>query len=90
VSQYSSSSLRWGGSAQEQEARPAHATHSVEALDVGNVLVDEEAHVGGHVAGAAACAAWARNQSHEGGRVVDSRECLGNGSGGGGRGRVWR
>jgi hypothetical protein len=81
VSQYSSSSLRWGGSAQEQEARPAHATHSVEALDVGNVLVDEEAHLGGHVAGAATCAPWARNQRHEGGQtrvdsrwVVDSRE----------------
>jgi len=64
VSQYSSSSLRWGGSARDfdyrtsaMDRRPSLGlrgqaglgdTHSVEALNVGDVPVDCEVAVGGH------------------------------------------
>jgi hypothetical protein len=67
VSQYSSSSLRWWG----QHGLATHTrnggrqTHGVEALDVVDVLVDEKAHLCGHVCGAGA--ARARDERHEGG-----------------------
>lgn len=66
MSQYSSSSLRWSGSARDLIAGSlrghAAATHSVEALDVADVLVDEEVQFAWHVGHAAA--AWARDERH--------------------------
>jgi hypothetical protein len=67
VSQYSSSSLRWSGSVREliTVCLRGHvkATHSVEALDIADVLVDEELHLVGHV-GHDASPPRARDERH--------------------------
>lgn len=76
--------MRWGGSARDLMAGclrgHAGATHSVEALDVADVLLDEELQLVGH--GRHASAARARDQRHGGLVVVVMVWCGGDGGGG--------